>query len=70
MVVTCLILVAIAAFSTGTYWVYQEVKTAKKQQSTDEIIRLANIRLVAIEAKKKEPVYISLPGAGKNTGTR
>ncbi|MBC7546575.1 M15 family metallopeptidase [Candidatus Saccharibacteria bacterium] len=61
----CLILVAVTVFVIGIFWVYQEVKVAEKQQSTNEIIRVADARLDEIEAKKKEPVYITLPGTDK-----
>lgn len=59
------ILVAVTILALGTYWVLQEVKIAQRQQETTEIIRIADARLAEIEAKKKEPVYITLPGAEK-----
>ena len=49
----------------GSYWAYQEVQLSQKQQKNDEIIRVANAHIAKIEAKKKEPVYITLLGADK-----
>lgn len=61
--VLCLSLVAVTALAIGAFWAYQEQKIAQKQQATNELIRVVNLRLAEIEAKKKEPVYITLPGA-------
>lgn len=63
--IICSILVAVVALAVGFFWAYQEVKVAQKQQATNEIIRIANARLAEIEAKKKEPVFITLPSADK-----
>jgi len=63
--VLCVILTALTVLGIGAYWGYQEVKQAEKQQAANEIIRTADARLAEIEAKKKEPVYITLPGAEK-----
>jgi D-alanyl-D-alanine carboxypeptidase len=65
VVVLCLILVAITVAAIGGFWAYQEVALAQRKQETDELIRVADARLAEIEAKKKEPVYITLPGAEK-----
>jgi D-alanyl-D-alanine carboxypeptidase len=64
LVLLCFLLVVVTALTVGSFWAYQEVKIVGKQQVTDEIIRVADARLAEIEAKKKEPVYIALPGAG------
>jgi len=61
--ILCLGLVAAVALAIGAFWAYQEVEIAKNKQISDEIIRVADARLAEIEAKKKEPVYITLPGA-------
>lgn len=61
----CLIVTVSTLLAIASFWTYQEVKTAHKQQATNEIIRIANARLAEIEIKKNEPVYITLPGADK-----
>ena len=61
--VLCFILVAVTASAVGAFWAYQQTKIAESKQASDEIIRIADARLAEIEAKKKEPVYIMLPGA-------
>lgn len=61
--VLCFILVAVTALAVGAFWAYQETKIAASKQASDEIIRSTDARLAEIEAKKKEPVYIALPGA-------
>jgi len=63
--VLCLTLVAVTAAAIGGFWAYQEAAIAQAQRTHDEIIRVANVRLAEIEAKKKEPVYMTLPGADK-----
>ncbi|MDB5162548.1 MAG: putative D-alanyl-D-alanine carboxypeptidase [Candidatus Saccharibacteria bacterium] len=63
--ILCFGLVLATAVAVSGYWAYQEGEIAEKQQQTDKIIKQANARLAAIEAKKKEPVYITLPGAEK-----
>jgi len=63
--VLCAILVVITAFGIGGYFAYQQVQMAAQQKSTDEIIKVADARLAEIEKKKKEIVYITLPGADK-----
>ncbi len=62
---TCLILVVITAILIGSYWAYQQAEITKVQQATEELARIADAHIAEIEAKKKEPVYISLPGAEK-----
>lgn len=59
----CVVLTVVTAMAVGSFWAYEEVKIAEKQQATDEIIKVARARLAEIEVKKKEPVYLSLPGA-------
>jgi D-alanyl-D-alanine carboxypeptidase len=61
----CLVLVAVVAVMIGGFWAYTEAEAAQKRQATNEIIRVADARLTEIEAKKKEPVYIALPGIEK-----
>jgi len=63
--ILCLSLIAVVALAIGAFWSYQEVEIAKNKHTNDEIIRVADARLAEIEAKKKEPVYITLPGAEK-----
>jgi len=63
--ILCLSLVAVVTVAIGAFWAYQEVQVTDLRQKNDEIIRIADARLAAIEAKKKEPVYITLPGAEK-----
>ena len=60
-----LVLVAITVVGLGGFWAYKEASIAQQQQSSDEFIRTADARLAEIEAKKKEPVYLALPGAEK-----
>lgn len=59
----CLVLAAFTTLAIGSFWAYEEVKIAEKHQATNEIIKVADARLAEIEVKKKEPVYILLPGA-------
>jgi D-alanyl-D-alanine carboxypeptidase len=49
----------------GGFWAYQEATTAQQRREADAVIRKADARLAEIEQKKKEPVYITLPGAEK-----
>jgi len=63
--ILCFILVAVTVASISGFWAYQEVEIVKNRQAADEIIKSADARLAEIEAKKKEPVYITLPGAEK-----
>lgn len=63
--ILCLVLAIATGLAIAGYFTYQQVKIAEKQQATDELIRVANVRLAEIEAKKKEPVYITLPGAAQ-----
>lgn len=59
----CAVLVAVAGLFIGGYWVYQQTQVVQSQQAAEEVARVADARLAEIEAKKKEPVYINLPGA-------
>ena len=59
----CAVLIALTVVGVGGFWAYQEVQIGQLQRKNDEIIRVADARLAEIEAKKKEPVYITLPGA-------
>ena len=61
----CLILVVITGAGIGGFWAYEETKVAEKQQALNELTKVVDTRLAEIEAKKKEPVYIALPGAEK-----
>ena len=63
--VLCLILVSVVVLLLGGYWAYQEVTIAQKQQASNEVAATIKTRIAEIEAKKKEPVYISLPSADK-----
>jgi len=63
--VLCVSLVALTALVVSGFWAIQQTETAKITQANDDIIHIANVRLAEIEAKKKEPVYITLPGAEK-----
>ena len=59
------ILVIATALGIGAYGMYQEAHTAQLQREVQEISRIADARVAEIEAKKKEPVYITLPGAAQ-----
>ena len=65
-VALCLILVVLAGGAVAGYWAYQnQAQIAETQRANDEATRVADAKLAEIEAKKKEPVYITLPGADK-----
>lgn len=57
------ILVLVAILLIGGYWFYRELDVVAAERDYQEIARLADTRVAEIEAKKKEPVYISFPGA-------
>lgn len=59
------VLTTITALTIGAYWAYQEAAITQNRQTTSDITHSVDARLVEIEAKKTEPVYISLPGADK-----
>lgn len=61
----CLILFILTGGLIVGYWLYQQAEISKNEQTMQEIARIADARIAEIEAKKKEPVYISLPGAEK-----
>jgi len=61
--ILCLVLLVITTLGVGAFWAYQEAKIAEKQKNITEMTRIIEVRLAEIEAKKKEPVYITLPGA-------
>ncbi len=65
IVVLSLVLTLLTGLGIGGFWLYKEVTLAEKRQQANETIRLADARLAEIEAKKKEPVYVTLPGAEK-----
>ena len=57
------ILAAVTVVAIGGFWVYQEAIIAQNRQAANEIARIADARAAEVEAKKQEPVYITLPGA-------
>lgn len=61
--IICAALVILTAAGLGTFWYLKQQDIAKYEQATREVSRMVDERLAAIEAKKKEPVYITLPGA-------
>jgi len=63
--ILCLGLVGVVVLAIGAFGMYQQAETDKITQANDKMIHSANVRLAEIEAKKKEPVYITLPGAEK-----
>lgn len=60
-----LALAALAALAIGGLWAYRELQIRNNQQALNELVRTVDARIAEIEAKKKEPVYIALPGAVK-----
>lgn len=63
VIVLCAALLLITVAGLAVYWYLQEQRIAQNQQQLDEIARVVDARLAEIEQKKKEPVYITLPGA-------
>lgn len=63
--VLCTILAVATAVGIGGYFAFQQGRMNANQKTTDGIIKVADARLAEIEKKKKEPVYITLPGADK-----
>jgi len=61
--IVCVLLFVIIGVGIAGYWSYQEAIITEKNKNVAEITRVVNARLAEIEAKKKEPVYITLPGA-------
>ncbi len=57
------ILAAFTGALIGGYWLYEQVDVIKAEQAYQEVAKVADARIAEIEAKKKEPVYITLPGA-------
>ena len=58
-------LVILTGALIGGYWFYQQSQIQASEQAAQEVARVANARIAEIEAKKKEPVYITLPGADR-----
>ncbi len=56
-------IVLLTAFAIGGYWFYQEGRIKAINDESHAQIAAADARIAAIEAKKKEPVYVTLPGA-------
>lgn len=65
VVAICLTFTILVVAAIAAYWFYQNDQINKQQQTVKEITRIADARVAEIEAKKKEPVYITLPGAEK-----
>lgn len=65
VLVTCLSLIIITGLLIAGFWFYKQTEVVKAQQAADAVAKVADARIAQIEAKKKEPVYLSLPGADK-----
>ena len=63
LVLFCLAVTLLTGAGIGGYWLYQQSQVAAFENADKEAARLLEARRVEIEAKKKEPVYITLPGA-------
>lgn len=63
--ILCSSLVIVAGLLIAGYWFYEHTQTVKAQQAADAVAKVADARIAQLEALKKQPVYISLPGADK-----
>lgn len=63
--IVCGVFVTLVAVGLGGFWYFQEQKITLAQQQVSEVSQLADTRKAEVEKKKKEPVYITLPGAEK-----
>lgn len=61
LVVGALFVVNAAGF--GAFWHMKQIEINEMQANAQQVASAANERIAYIEAKKKEPVYITLPGA-------
>ena len=61
--ILCIVLGAVTTLGIASYWAYQEVAIGQQKRVVDELSRVANVRIAEIDAKKKQPVYVSLVGA-------
>ena len=65
-VLLCLVLVLVAAIGVAGFWFYmQATQVTPIQNATTETTQKIDARIAEIETKKKEPVYITLPGADR-----
>lgn len=63
LVLFCLALTLLTGVGISGYWLYQHSKIAAIEKTDREIAQALEVQLAEIEAKKNEPVYITLPGA-------
>jgi D-alanyl-D-alanine carboxypeptidase len=61
--VLCLVLTVVTILAIASYWSYLEVTIAQQKREVDKLSQTAAARIAEIEAKKKQPVYVSLAGA-------
>jgi len=59
----CLGLVIVTVLGIGGYWMYKETEVTNANKRVEAANQAYQTRVAEIEAKKKEPVYITLPGA-------
>lgn len=65
IIIFCSSLVIITGLLIAGYWFYQHTEVVKAQQAADAVAKAADARIAQLEKLKKEPVYITLPGADK-----
>ncbi len=56
-------LVLLDGLAIGGYWWLKQSETDQTNKTLQQTVQAADQRIAEIEAKKKEPVYITLPGA-------
>jgi D-alanyl-D-alanine carboxypeptidase len=64
-IIVCSVLTLLVVLGLAGYFGYTEIKTIDQQQKVDDLTRTVDARLAEIEVIKKQPVYLSLPGADK-----
>lgn len=65
VLILCSSLLIVAVLLIVGYWGYEQTQIVKAQQAADAVAKVADARIAQLEALKKEPVYITLPGADK-----
>jgi D-alanyl-D-alanine carboxypeptidase len=64
-IIVCTVLTLLVTVGLGVYFAITQVQITNLQHKVDALTRSANARIAKIEAIKKQPVYITLPGADK-----
>jgi D-alanyl-D-alanine carboxypeptidase len=64
-IIVCTVLTLLVTAGLSVYFAVTQVQITNQQQKVDALTRSANARIAEIEAIKKQPVYITLPGADK-----